>query len=170
MNKIAACILPLLLFIGCDDRNPTSDQVQAHRQEQITAELASAMGMPSIKNGAELRLLKMIYEMRDQNRPTFTYTYSEYNGKFRFLGNTIGFGIPYAAQYSSPMKIHSYANGGVANMVAQSEPNGIFMPSSAEGTWVLMKDPKSENVLPIYIEPKITVSPFRLPANMVMSE
>jgi len=49
----------------------------------------------------------MVYEMRDQNRATYTYTYtfSEYTGKFRFLGNTVGFGIPYAAQYSSPSKL-----------------------------------------------------------------
>ena len=123
--------------------------------------------MPSIKNGAEMRLLKLVYEMRAQNRATYTYTFSEYSGKFRVLGDTGGFGSPYAAQYSSPTKIISYAHGGSANQVPQSEPNGIFMPASADGTWVLMKDPNSAEVLPVYIEPKITVSPFKLPARMV---
>ena len=169
---LALLVLPILLMIGCEpDCKPTSDEIQTQRQAAITADLASQMGMPSIKNGAEMRLLKMIYEMRDQNRPTFTYTFSEYTGKFRFLGNTVGFGIPYAAQYSSPTKFQwmSYGagNGGTWKDSPQSEPNGIFMPASAEGTWALMKDPNSAEVQPIYIEPRITVSPFRLPANMV---
>lgn len=29
-----------------------------------------------------------------------------------------------------------------------------------------MKDPKSDKVLPIYIEPRIVVSPFKLPASV----
>lgn len=170
----SAFILPTLclaILVGCEEgQRPTADQVQSARQETIQGELAAQMGMPSIKNGAEMRLLKMIYEMRDQNRATFTYTFSEYTGKFRFLGNTVGFGIPYAAQYSSPSKLQfqPYTGGsGTYVQVPQSEPNGVFMPASAEGTWVLMKDPGSNDVLPVYIEPRITVSPFRLPANMV---
>jgi hypothetical protein len=173
MNKLTI-LVPLAaaaIILGCDEGpRPTADQVQSQRQEVIQAELASQMGMPSIKNGAEMRLLKMIYEMRDQNRATFTYTFSEYTGKFRFLGNTVGFGIPYAAQYSSPTKYQWMPQGqgtGVWKDAPQSEPNGLFMPAAAEGTWVLMKDPNSNDVLPVYLEPRITVSPFKLPANIV---
>jgi hypothetical protein len=159
--------LPLMLLdTGCENQ-PTSDMVQAARQENVTAELASQMGMPSIKNGAEMRLLKLIYEMRDQNKATYAYTYSDYHGKFRFLGNTIGFGIPYAAQYSAPTKLVWRNNGGW-HQVPQSEPNGIFMPSSAEGTWILMKNPTSSDVVPVYIEPRIAVFPFKLPASVVV--
>ncbi len=36
------------------------------------------------------------------------------------------------------------------------------MPSSAEGTWVSLKDPNSDDVKVVYIEPRVVVSPFKL--------
>ena len=89
-------VLPFGLLLQEDacSNTPTADQVQAQRQEQIQKEIAAQVGMPSVKNGREARLVKMIYEMRDQNIATYTYTFSEMSGKFRLLGNTVGFGIP----------------------------------------------------------------------------
>ena len=46
--------------------------------------------------------------------------------------------------------------------IPQPEPNGLFMPTSAEGTWVMLKDPNSDLVAPVYVEPRIVSSPFRL--------
>jgi hypothetical protein len=46
----------------------------------------------------------------------------------------------------------------------QAEPNGLFMPSSAEGTWLMLLDSKNEPH-PVYIEPRIIVSPFSLNAS-----
>ncbi len=52
--------------------------------------------MPGIKNFRERRLLKDIFEMRDQaDLSTYTYTYSEVTGKFSFFCNSIGYGLPY---------------------------------------------------------------------------
>lgn len=36
------------------------------------------------------------------------------------------------------------------------------MPDSAEGTWLLMVDPRSEKARPVYFEPRVVVSPFPL--------
>jgi hypothetical protein len=47
----------------------------------------------------------------------------------------------------------------------QADPNGLFSPASAEGTWILMKDPNGKEVKPVYIEPRIIVSPFKLKTN-----
>jgi hypothetical protein len=44
----------------------------------------------------------------------------------------------------------------------QADPNGLFSPASAEGTWVLLKDPNGKETRPVYIEPRIIVSPFKL--------
>ena len=44
----------------------------------------------------------------------------------------------------------------------QADPNGLFSPPSAEGTWVMCKDPNSDKVEPIYSEPRIIVSTFPL--------
>jgi len=166
MYKIALAFLFALLFTGCDVA-PSSDQIQSQRQETIQQEMASQLGMPAIKNFSEMRLLKMVLEMRDQNIPTYTYTYSEMTGKFRFMGHTIGFGIPYATQYTSPDKVARYGAGSHYLAVPQADPNGLFSPASAEGTWILMKDPNGTDVSPIYVEPRITVSKFKLPASIV---
>jgi len=162
------CALPIVVLMMDDscDSKPTTDQIQAARQEKIQQEIAAQTGMPSIKNGREAKLLKAIYEMRDQNISTYTYMFSEMTGKFRLLGNSIGYGIPYATQYSAPSKLWNYWDHNYMQ-VPQAEPNGLFPPSNAEGTWILLKDPNGTEVKPVYVEPRITVSPFPLPATLI---
>jgi hypothetical protein len=47
----------------------------------------------------------------------------------------------------------------------QSEPNGLFMPTTAEGTWVTCINPNSTGeIAPVYVEPRVIVSPFKLKA------
>ena len=44
----------------------------------------------------------------------------------------------------------------------QADPNGLFSPESAEGTWVLCSDPSGNGeTRPVYVEPRIIVSPFK---------
>lgn len=38
--------------------------------------------------------------------------------------------------------------------------NWFVSPASAEGTWVMCKDPNGSDVKPVYIEPRVIVSPF----------
>ena len=74
-------LVPVLVLVSmadaCDDHQPSSDQIQQQQQEQILQEGTSAVGMPSIKNFREKRLLKQILELRDRtDLTTYTYTYS----------------------------------------------------------------------------------------------
>lgn len=157
MKYLTALVL-LGLAIGVGACDQTSDQIQRDQQEKILAEGTAQVGMPAIKNFRERKLLKDILEMRDQNGlSTWTYTYSEMTGKKVFFCHSIGYGIPYATQFTNPEKWVS--NGGT---LPQADPNGLFSPSSAEGTWVLCKDPGGDDVKPVYIEPRVIVSPFSL--------
>lgn len=156
---------------GCE--NPSSDDIQHQQQEKILQEGTAQTGMPAIKNFRERKLLKDIFELRDQNG-LVTYTYLEnmnpvivhghtaLGGKLTYLGETIGYGIPYATQYTSPQKAE-YNSGRGYIALPQADPNGLFSPASAEGTWVLLKNPKGNDVKPVYIEPRIMVTPFPLP-------
>jgi hypothetical protein len=36
------------------------------------------------------------------------------------------------------------------------------MPANAEGTWLMMVDPKDGSIHPVYCEPRVLVSPFPL--------
>ncbi|HWQ60538.1 MAG TPA: hypothetical protein VN420_05355 [Candidatus Fimivivens sp.] len=47
--------------------------------------------------------------------------------------------------------------------IPQADPNGLFKPASADGTWVMMLDPVNKKALPQYIEPKIATFTYKLP-------
>ena len=147
-------------FVGCNE--PSSDRTQQQQQERILAEGTAAVGMPAIKNFREKRILKDVLELRDQEGlVTYAYLFSEHTGRLTFFGETIGFPVPYATQFTNPQKLE-YIAAGNRVVLPQADPNGLFSPASAEGTWLLMKDPNGGRVLPVYVETRVIVSPFRL--------
>lgn len=161
-----------MLLAGCSVQSK-SDETQRKQQEALLMEATAQTGMPNIKNFRERKILKDILELRDQQGLiTFTYLENEYpkiapgrtalSGKLTYLGESVGYGIPYATQYTNPMQPAGRYGGGEFAM-PHADPNGLFAPTSAEGTWVLMKDPKGKETSPMYIEPRIVVSPFKLP-------
>jgi len=166
LTTVAA--LSLFLLAACDDSvRPTSDQTQRHQQEQLSEESNMKVGMPAVTNFFEKRLMKDIIEMRDNPKMnTFTYV-TDMNGKLHKRCNSIGFGIPYATQYTNPQKIANWHEtpGNTAVTIPQADPNGLFSPAAAEGTWVLCHDPKSDKLYPVYFEDRVTVSPFELDNN-----
>jgi hypothetical protein len=160
-NYLLLSLLGLLVFSSCDQK-PSSDEVLNNKQEQIMKEANAEVGMPAIKNFQERKLLKMILELRDQeNLICYAYIVPEMTGKPVFLGKCIGYGIPYATEYTNPSKVEGYGQNAVA--IPQADPNGLFMPASAEGTWLMMIDPSDNQPRPVYIEPRVLVSPFKLP-------
>lgn len=162
----------LLLVAGCE--NKSSDTVQQQQQEKILAEATAQVGMPGIVNFRERRLMKTILELRDQEG-LVTYTYLEnlqpavvpgktaLGGKLTYLGETIGYPLPYATQYTNPEKLERGYAGGPYLTLPQADPNGLFSPSAAEASWVLMKDPNGKETLPVYLEPRTVCLPFKLP-------
>lgn len=165
MKTIASVSLLAVLGLtltGCIETSPSSDEVQRSEQERILKESTSQTGMPAIKNFRERKLLKQIIEMRDQDGlVTYTYVVPETTGRPVFLCNSIGYGLPAATQYTNPQKIIGDSWGNVG--IPQADPNGLFSPESAEGTWVMCSDPSGNGkTRPVYVEPRIIVSPFRL--------
>ena len=120
----------VLAGVGCE---PSSDEVQRQQQETLLKEGTAQTGMPAIKNFRERKLLKDILEMRDQEGlVTYTYMQSSLTGKLIFLGESVGYGIPYSTQFSNPQKkVYDVA-------LPQADPNGLFSPASSEGNDVRM--------------------------------
>lgn len=150
---------------ACEEQPKNSEQKQSEDQERLTAEGTAQTGMPAITKFHERKLMKSILEMRDQDGlSTYTYTFAENSGKFAFLCNSIGYGLPAATQYTSPQHVTLFERGGGYSyeVMPQADPNGLYSPASAEGTWVMCKDPNGPDVKPVYIEPRIMVSPFKL--------
>jgi len=154
-------VLALMIVLhGCDEQN--SDTIQSQQQERILQEGTSTVGMPAIVNFRERRLLKDILELRDQKSfVTYTYLFSEQTGKLRFFCNSVGYGIPYATQFTNPQKMQHYTSGAHVTL-PQADPNGLFSPSNAEGTWIMCATPKTGDAVPVYVEPRVIVSPFKL--------
>ncbi len=174
MNKIlnSAIAVAVTTLAACAPPQ-TSNDIQRDTQEKMVREGVSQVGVPSIKNFRELKIAKDIYEMRDQEGlVTYTYTFSEQTGRYRFFCDSIGYPLPYSTQFSQPTSVQRYnlpstgSGEGRAygtEVLPQAEPNGLFSPASAEGSWILCKDPNGRDVHPTYSEPRLIVSQFRLP-------
>lgn len=68
------------------------------------------------------------------------------------------FGVPFSAQYTNPEKYIRHTG----TILPQADPNGLYMPVSSSATWLMMIDPETKEARPVYIEPEIVVSPFKL--------
>lgn len=168
MKKINVLMVILLIvgfmLSGCDSQQ-TSDRNLSEKQETLMKEGNAQAGMPSIVRFQERKQMKMILEMRDQeNLICYAYLFSEMTGKLNFIGKCVGYGLPYATQYTNPMKpiTGTYPARIEENTIPQADPNGLFMPASADGTWVMLIDPSTNKPRPVYFEPKVVISPFPL--------
>lgn len=169
MGLISASITTIFMGdnAGCGEQN-VGEQRERQQTEQMNAQISSQVGMPGITRYTEKRQLKMLYELRDDSKlATVTY-YIDMQGKKHKICNSFGYGIPYATQYSSPQKDAYYTSSSTAHIaLPQSEPNGLYPPAEAHGTWIMCLDPtgKTKDVKPLYIEPDVLVSPWELPTD-----
>lgn len=165
MNTQLSIITALVVLVGCTDcEDNSTDQKQSELQSAALAQAHAQIGMPAIGDFSEKRALKDLYELRDKPFPTHSYVMNEMNGCLMYLGPSMGYGLPYATQYTAPTtyQYRGSTRGWVS--VPQPEPNGLFMPSNAEGTWIMLKSPTEDKVQPVYVESRVLVSPFRLTA------
>jgi hypothetical protein len=152
-----------MLQSGCDSAPPRSDIEQQQKQETLRQEANAQVGMPGITNFTEMKLMRQLYELRDKEIATYSYT-PDMNGKLWHICDSIGYGLPYGTQFSNPEKIVPYGQNtyvpNTSHVIPQSEPNGLFMPPTAEGTWIICGTAK--DLKPVYVEPKVIVAPFKL--------
>jgi hypothetical protein len=162
-NLLIAGLATAVILTGCDAPQPSSTQIERKQQEQLSLQGVQQVGMPSIINFAEKRMMKDILEIRDQDVATTTYIV-DLNGGLHKLCNSIGYGLPYATQFTNPQRIarstETPEHGNIT--LPQADPNGLYSPASADGTWVQCVDSKSGKAKVVYIEPRIIVSPIPL--------
>lgn len=172
LAKLTAALIVLMALVVACQPPPSSSDTQRQRQEVMVNEGVQQVGMPAIKNFRELKMAKDIYELRDQTGLiTYTYLWSEIQAKMVFLCDSIGYPIPYATQFSAPDSMQRYVvpatintsfSSGVA-LLPQAEPNGLFIPDSADGTWVMCLDGNGKDSRPVYVEPKVITLQFKVP-------
>lgn len=192
-SKIALMLFALcsLFLAGCNGTAiQSADSKIAQQQERNLAEGDAQVPPPSIVNWNEKRMLKLIQEKRDMpNLQTWTYT-KNMDGKYTFVCDSIGYGLPYDTRSNNPEHYEfvttysgAYYNGSGGNgyiqddqgnrlwgehhIMPQPEPNGLFIPEGAHGTWNLCKDPKTGKSDVTYQEEDVAVFPYQLPPEMV---
>lgn len=136
----------LFLLVACGN-----DERDRQATEQRMQEMRAQVGLPNIVNFTEAKFAKLTAELRDQEIRTWTY-YIDMSGQRHLLCESVGYGLPYSVQITNPQK---------GTGLPQAEPNGLYMPESADATWVLCSDGKG-GVAPVYSEPHLIVSPFPL--------
>ena len=107
--SIAILAIFTLMSAGCEGEitKPTADMELQKKTEKSMQEASKQVGMPGIVNFQELKMLKELYELRDQeNLICHAYLVNEINGKVgQYLGKCLGYGLPYSTQFSNPEKI-----------------------------------------------------------------
>jgi hypothetical protein len=169
-HAVVAFLFMLLgaLLASCES-TPNSDEITSNRQETILMQAIEKIGMPAIKNFRELRMANRILEERDQTLMTWTYLWSDYHRCFTFIETSVAYPLPYATQRTSPQKIST--GTGYYVPMPQADPNGLFSPANAEGTFIEMNNPTKVNQTGlVYSEPRISTFPYELPTRLVCSD
>jgi hypothetical protein len=130
----------------------TSNDAQNEASDRAGKEAIDKYGAtPKIKNYAEYKMAQEVFELRDRT-DVVMYAYLQGNdGALRCYGKVVGYGIPYATQVTPP-------NSGTEPV---REPNGLFMPDSAEATWLRVIDESTGKTAIEYVEPRVLVSPVK---------
>jgi hypothetical protein len=152
-------LIPFVFALTACDEHPNSTQIERKKQEEMSLQAVQQVGMPAIVNFAEKRMFKDILEKRDQMTPTYTYIV-DMNGRFHKVCDSLGYGLPYATQYTNPQRVYSDTHG--YGTLPQADPNGLYSPASADGTWVMCLNPKTKKAEPQYIEPRIVTMTYPL--------
>lgn len=159
-NKIIALglagIAALLLLSGCPGQEANRDQAADANKAGNNAQ--AKWGDPAITQYEEYKLAKEVYELRDKADLVMNAYLQGNDGSLRCLGKVIGYGIPYATQLTPP-----YAPTGAGAQDPVREPNALFMPDSAEATWLRLIDPATGKGVVTYMEPRVIVTPVKLP-------
>lgn len=160
MKKILLVVGLISLLAACGptpERQLTSQELEERKQEEMQRNGIESVGMPAVVNYAEKRMMKDIIELRDKMQPTYTYV-MDMNGHYHKICDSLGYGLPYATQFTNPQKESDHSR----SIIAQADPNGLYSPASADGTWVMCLNPKTKKVEPQYIEPRIFTTTFPL--------
>lgn len=161
-------LVMLVALVGCEEhvKQSDADSRQAAETRARLSEADRQIGMPDITRFTERKLAKDILELRDKEITTYCYLVN-LNGELIFIGEAVGFGLPYSVQFTNPMQALVEPNnleaGDIPYTMPQADPNGLFMPEGLSATWVMLKGPDGK-VHPVYIEPDVIVSPFPLHA------
>ena len=171
MKKIIIFLVVLVsvsFLFGCNTENETADSIQAKQTEIALSEAQRQIGMPNIVNFQQRKMLKWIFELADKSDlVTYSYIKADMSGKLIFIGKTLGYGVPFSAQFTNSERVVQMDHQIGKNLssyylgkLPQADPNGLFMPTSSSATWVIMIHPETGEPVVDYWEPELITKTF----------
>lgn len=138
----------------------SSTTAASDQQERMLKEAHKSIGLPAVRNFREKRLLKMLYELRDQDGlRTFTYLVAQQTGKVVKLCDSMGYPLSDATGFTSPDRVVR-DNGTAFGTITQAEPNALFTPDSSNGYWVMCLG--SDKATPAFVTGDLVVTSYPL--------
>lgn len=171
MNKLTKLIIVTSAIViattGCDGQKKSSSSKETKAVERQQEQYLISQPIPAFNWSLERDLVCKLYNIRNGKLATHTVWRSDY-GMIEGDCPSMGYGIPYDTSLTNPLVAtdatadgyrHTYQGGSLAS-IEQPEPNGIFASKNTTATWVMSVDTESGQVMPIYIEGKVTVYPY----------
>ena len=163
---VVPCLALLVgLLAACGPQATPSeiaDQDLVNRQQQIYAQREP---VPVYDYSLPRAVLIQIYTAK--NKATSTYTvFLSNSGVPIYVCPSRGFPIEGGTELTNPSQISygHYISGSStysAGVIGQADPDGLFHPSTAAGTYVLCTRPNGD-IVPIYTEPMVMTFPFEV--------
>ena len=150
--------ISILTSVSACDQRSEGELAEAEATVTLQNRASDIVGMPNLTSFAQKERASRIFELLDRDVLTYTYTYAEASGVLTRLCESVGYGVPFSSQYSSPTKLVRIR--GERYQVPQPEPNGLYPPPTSDATWVTCLIEGTEHV--VYVEPKIIVTDFPL--------
>jgi hypothetical protein len=177
VSVILTTILIASVLVGCGSAsasNKDTDKQQQNQQEEMLQQANDQLGMPNITNFQEKKMLKQIMELTDKSDLIcYVYSFSEFTGKYNYIGKSVGFGIPYGTEYTNPEKMGTVDGGQYSALnpytMPQADPNGLFKATDVQATWICMIDDATGEKYIMYSEPNMTISAHKLPKSVLNS-
>jgi hypothetical protein len=153
MIKALLVVNLVIWLILIYERTPSPDLEQLTAQQELRHRANAEIGLPDIKQFAEMRTLKQIIEVRDRSPETISYLVDR-DGHLHKFCDSIGYGIPSGTQYTNPFQ---EVNGAA---IGEAEPFGLFPAPVNNGLWIMCRDPVNHTPTVVYVDHPIIVSPF----------
>ena len=164
MKKVTFLIgVALIFFIGGCKPDTNTSTIEAKKVSQQQEQYAKGQPIPAFDWSFERDLVIQLYNLRNEKVATHTVWRSDY-GLIEGDCSSIGYGIPYDTSLTNPLMTtdedHLGYDKAALATIEQPEPNGIFASKNTTATWVMSVDKKTSQIMPLYIESKVTVYPY----------
>lgn len=167
MKKFFVALAALAVFLNAcgpyGTPSEVADQKRINSQQEI---YASIEPVPVYDYSLPRDVMIQIYTAKNKANSTYTVFLSN-NGIPLYVCPSRGYPIEGGTQLTNPEQISfgTFPSGGsssaASGVVGQADPDGLFHPLTAPGTYVLCVRPNGD-VVPLYAEPMVMTFPFEV--------